>query len=336
MKTIHTHDGQAHLDDFLTCAFLIAHFSNQLEECLIVRSSKIPDPKESVFIVDIGREFCPSKQIFDHHHFEEDKKNPQCSLSLVLKHFNLYEKACEAYDWIPFLEYMDCFGKMAAFNKHVSSKKAKIRIMESFVENVILDEFSKETIMDSSDLIYKVMLSIGTNFIDGIKLYEKEMNEIKDFIKVIPHVYGDILLFYKNFNPDNSNKFIEKHYPNTIMMMFPDTRTVGNFVAYRRHDNEHVDFRLVQDKSKFDFIHNNGFCASAKDWKSLLDGVSSPKHEIKQCCKCKRDFECKSGNIVHCHCFQTGKIDKDVVDKIANKWDDCLCRKCLTGETNKD
>ena len=52
------------------------------------------------------------------------------------------------------------------------------------------------------------------------------------------------------------------------------------------------------------------------------------KHETKNCPRCSRDFECKSGSILLCHC-QTILISQEQLGYIASKYDDCLCHQCL-------
>lgn len=53
-----------------------------------------------------------------------------------------------------------------------------------------------------------------------------------------------------------------------------------------------------------------------------------PNHETKQCQRCKKSFECKSGSILLCQC-QTIVLEQAHLDYIAEKYDDCLCASCL-------
>ena len=53
-----------------------------------------------------------------------------------------------------------------------------------------------------------------------------------------------------------------------------------------------------------------------------------PKHETKNCPRCKTEFECKSGSILLCQC-QTIVISDEQMDYINAQYDDCLCLSCL-------
>ncbi len=51
-------------------------------------------------------------------------------------------------------------------------------------------------------------------------------------------------------------------------------------------------------------------------------------HETKPCPRCKRNFECKVGNISECQCSQVQLSYEERVF-IESKYTDCLCGQCL-------
>jgi hypothetical protein len=51
-------------------------------------------------------------------------------------------------------------------------------------------------------------------------------------------------------------------------------------------------------------------------------------HEQKLCPRCKKDFECKPGNITQCQCYGF-KMNNELKVYIEHRYDDCLCRNCL-------
>ena len=53
-----------------------------------------------------------------------------------------------------------------------------------------------------------------------------------------------------------------------------------------------------------------------------------PLHEQKQCPRCSRWFECRSGSISRCQC-QAVELSRAQLDYIADRYDDCLCADCL-------
>ena len=53
------------------------------------------------------------------------------------------------------------------------------------------------------------------------------------------------------------------------------------------------------------------------------------KHEVKYCPRCNTQFECKLGSVTLCQC-STVKLNGLERNYIFNKYEDCLCAKCLT------
>ncbi len=58
------------------------------------------------------------------------------------------------------------------------------------------------------------------------------------------------------------------------------------------------------------------------------------KHELKNCPRCSRSFECKVGNISHCQC-EGIILTLEERSFIETKFQDCLCRDCLKDLKNK-
>lgn len=52
------------------------------------------------------------------------------------------------------------------------------------------------------------------------------------------------------------------------------------------------------------------------------------QHETKTCQRCNTAFECKSGSITQCQCFEI-KLTMEQRAYLEQRYTDCLCRKCL-------
>lgn len=52
------------------------------------------------------------------------------------------------------------------------------------------------------------------------------------------------------------------------------------------------------------------------------------KHEEKYCPRCRSAFECKVGDVAQCQCSGIG-MSPEERQFIADRYQDCLCRKCL-------
>lgn len=57
-------------------------------------------------------------------------------------------------------------------------------------------------------------------------------------------------------------------------------------------------------------------------------------HEIKDCPRCKANFECKPGNITQCRCCDV-KLTAEQRAYIAERYSDCLCNECLAYLSNE-
>jgi len=53
-----------------------------------------------------------------------------------------------------------------------------------------------------------------------------------------------------------------------------------------------------------------------------------PKHEKKQCPRCKGGFECKSGSILLCQCSKI-EMSEEQLEYMNSRYDECLCLACL-------
>jgi hypothetical protein len=53
-----------------------------------------------------------------------------------------------------------------------------------------------------------------------------------------------------------------------------------------------------------------------------------PKHERKQCPRCKSGFECKSGSIFLCQCSKI-EMSSEQLEYTSTQFDECLCLSCL-------
>jgi len=52
------------------------------------------------------------------------------------------------------------------------------------------------------------------------------------------------------------------------------------------------------------------------------------RHEIKQCPRCKSDFECKVNSVLKCQCADIS-LTEEQRNVIAEQYSDCLCADCL-------
>ena len=53
-----------------------------------------------------------------------------------------------------------------------------------------------------------------------------------------------------------------------------------------------------------------------------------PKHEKKQCPRCTKEFECKTGSILLCQCSNI-EMTTEQLEYSSTQYNDCLCLSCL-------
>jgi Cysteine-rich CWC len=59
-----------------------------------------------------------------------------------------------------------------------------------------------------------------------------------------------------------------------------------------------------------------------------LDVEAPVKGSRLECEKCHTFFNCRADDIAACHCSAV-KLSKAQMDRIAARWNGCLCRDCL-------
>lgn len=59
-----------------------------------------------------------------------------------------------------------------------------------------------------------------------------------------------------------------------------------------------------------------------------------PCHEQKICPRCNQSFECKVGDIAHCHC-NNFVLTNEERSFIESRYIDCICNECMKDLKNK-
>ena len=146
MKTIVTHPGQAHRDEFLACCLLIADLKADCIERREPTDADMADP--DVIVLDQGGRHEPQLCNFDHHQFDRDA-DPACSITLILPYLNGIdvEQARSIWSWLEFSELLDSKGPFATAEKLGSNPDALFAGM-SPVETTILRWFQSESSID--------------------------------------------------------------------------------------------------------------------------------------------------------------------------------------------
>lgn len=266
IKTIITHPGGAHKDDFLACAVLLSKFPVS-----ILRrdptDQELADPE--IAVVDIGHQHNANLNNYDHHQFARDS-DPSCALSLVLDQFGIYEDAKEFCSWLETTEWFDCRGPHETA-EWLGVERETMAKLNSPIDVTIFQAFAKRNEHHSGEPVWEVMKMIGTDLVSFVVNLRKRMNQVAKHEEIwelgeedqsmkiafvpctdppIEDVSGGLAWRVKELGLEEE----------VVAMVYPDSR--GEGYGMRRYNESPVlDFSKLSDEHEVHFTHNRGFIA---------------------------------------------------------------------------
>ncbi|MAK46166.1 MAG: hypothetical protein CMI24_02735 [Opitutae bacterium] len=266
IKTIITHPGGAHKDDFLACAVLLSKFPVS-----ILRrdptDQELADPE--IAVVDIGHQHNANLNNYDHHQFARDS-DPSCALSLVLDQFGIYEDAKEFCSWLETTEWFDCRGPHETA-EWLGVERETMAKLNSPIDVTIFQAFAKRNEHNSGEPIWEVMKMIGTDLVSFVVNLRKRMNQVAKHEEIwelgeedqsmkiafvpctdppIEDVSGGLAWRVKELGLEED----------VVAMVYPDSRGEG-YGMRRYNDSPVMDFSKLSDEPEVHFTHNRGFIA---------------------------------------------------------------------------
>ena len=263
IKKIVTHPGGAHKDDFLACSVMIFHHNVPIYR-REPSAEDIADP--SVCVIDVGGEHDPTKHNFDHHQFPRDYV-PTCALSLVLRHFNLYDDGRKFCDWLEPAEWFDTRGAVKTA-KWLNVDRAVMAKLNSPLDITCLRRFAKHTELKPGDVIWELMRMVGEDLVYYISSAKERLDYIAENAEVI-NLGGNLqALYMPRTDPmpgepsAGMGKFIEldPSAQGCVAMIYPDRRGDG-YALSRYNDDLRLEFTKVKDCPDVHFAHVAGFMA---------------------------------------------------------------------------
>jgi hypothetical protein len=257
-----THHGQAHRDEFLAVALILAYF----EDSNVPVERRDPAPEElddpDIWVVDVGGRHEPELRNFDHHQFPRDME-PTCALTLVLDHLELRETFKAIYGWLPLTERLDVQGPAAAAAVLGMSVEAFFKTL-SPVEKALLDIWA-----DAPATVAPVLTQIGTQLLDHAAAYVERLSYLHENAQVI-QVPGEDYYFVFLPRPEGDQlsdpslamrEFRAKAEQDIAVSVAPDPRGEG-YGLFRFDDDVRVDFSELKDHPDVEFAHVGGFYAT--------------------------------------------------------------------------
>ena len=266
IKSIITHPGGAHKDEFLACAVILHFYPVEIYR-RDPEETELLDPEAAV--IDIGHQHEPMLSNFDHHQFPKDYP-ATCSLSLILRHFGLYEDAQKFCEWLPTLEWFDSKGAIST-SKWLDTSFENIRKLNSPIDVSLLKWFASENHWEPGDIVWEILRKLGSDLV----LYLQNMHARMEFIEQHSEIwelptdeYAEPIrmLFLPRTDPlpkDPSlglSLFMNDSKIALQGLIYPDRRGEGYGLS-RYNDNALLDFTQISEEPDVHFSHARGFLA---------------------------------------------------------------------------
>lgn len=266
IKTIITHPGGAHKDDFLACSVLLSNHPVSIFR-RDPTEQELEDPE--VAVVDIGHQHDPDLNNFDHHQLPRDHE-PTCALSLVLQKLEIYEDTKEFCSWLETTEWFDCRGPHDTAEWLGVDREAMAKL-NSPLDVTMFQAFAKQKEHHSGEPVWEVMKMMGTDLVQYVTGLRGRINQVakieefwdlgqgEDMIKVafaprtepeVEEASGGLAWRIKELGLEEE----------VVAMVYPDSRG-GGYGMRRYDDNLALDFSQLSEEPDVHFTHNRGFIA---------------------------------------------------------------------------
>ena len=266
IKTIITHPGGAHKDDFLACSVLLSKHPVSIFR-RDPTEQELEDPE--VAVVDIGHQHDPKLNNFDHHQLPRDHE-PTCALSLVLQKFEIYEDTKEFCSWLETTEWFDCRGPHDTAEWLGVDREAMAKL-NSPLDVTMFQAFAKQKEHHPGEPVWEVMKMMGTDLVQYVTGLRGRINQVakieefwdlgqgEDMIKVafVPRTEPEVEEASGGLAWRIKELGLEEE---VVAMVYPDSRG-GGYGMRRYDDNLALDFSQLSEQPDVHFTHNRGFIA---------------------------------------------------------------------------
>ena len=263
VKTILTHPGGAHKDDFLACCLLLAE-----SPAPIVRRNPTENElnDSQVCVIDVGGRHEPELMNFDHHQLPRDHA-PTCSISLVLQALGYYEDAKQFCEWLEPTEWFDCRGPIKTA-KWLDVGRDVLNKLNSPIDVTVLRRFAYSEFLGPGDIMWELMKMIGEDLLN----YIRSLRERLDYLMRVCEVWelnsrDKVVVLPKSENMPSEpslgmGRFVEMKEISgeVVALVYPDRRGAG-YALSRYNDCAQLDFSLLEEEPDVLFCHTQGFLA---------------------------------------------------------------------------
>lgn len=263
MTIIITHPGSAHLDDFLSCCLVLFKFKD-IDEIRRREPTKSEINHPDIWVLDVGDKLDPAIKCYDHHQIGGDDS----TLSLLLKEWDLWDKAMKVYKWLKIVVMMDTQGPNEV-RKFLKINSYTLASLDSFVERTLIRFFEDEEVINGKNILFSLMREIGKHFFTSIRDFFKIQEKVEKKMK-FKRIKGVLITicFEDMKHSEHISRILKakrkEKCPNERggIFIYPNKREQGTIVLKRYEDDKRVDFARIKDYEKVKFSHKQGYYVS--------------------------------------------------------------------------
>ncbi|GIW61054.1 MAG: hypothetical protein KatS3mg087_2120 [Patescibacteria group bacterium] len=267
MKSIITHNGSAHIDEFLAICLLTA----KKGAVPIIRRNPTQEELDNpeIWVVDVGGVYDPERNNYDHH---QQGGPGKCSLRLVAEALggNYDEVFQKVYPWYLWVDYRDCKGPIQ-MAKTLGIEPHQALALASPVEKELLNCFSRYSYLEPWDSLPEIMKAIGEGLINHADKALAALEEWRNFPTL--QFRGATVIDGTTGKVTEGSMFgfdlYKAEHPNVAVVITKNPR--GGISLTRIDDHPRVDFRRVRSRPEIIFIHQNGFLAVVKEDANVVE-----------------------------------------------------------------
>lgn len=269
-----THPGQAHADDVLTAAYLIAKGLVQRIDRRDPTREELMD--DAVIVFDIGGQHSPDASNFDHHQFDRDVA-PSCALSLVLRFFGDYTTWRTIFPWVEGTELMDSKGPFTvAKSLGVDFDDLKPFVFNPFA-GFVLEQFQNQSVHVAGEPTFELLRSIGAGLLAKVDTIRERWAHFDSTTRIVTVRDCINVAVFDTTGRVGIESWIEsqmRHLP-IHCTVSRDDRGDG-LSLFRRNDDQRIDFSKCAGLPNVAFAHANGFVAKITDhdWMPVVDAAT--------------------------------------------------------------
>lgn len=302
IETITTHSDTFHCDEVMGCAIMKILYPN----AKIIRTRDDSIIKNSEFVLDVGKVYDPSKNLFDHHQetfndtFNEKYNVPMSSCGLIWKHYGkmiielndkfdlIKDHLNDIYEYMykSFIFPIDC-------NDNGISNTYGNMIYNPIEISNIVSSYNSKNDKEQDGKFNEVMVicqSIFKNFLEKsitytIEYYNNYDTFLESFNSRNPE-YPYYIVINKEYNV---RQYLKKFDPNQTIKFIIVKKNDNNYKLWTINKNNGEKFeilmKLISDKETTEdiiFIHKACFTGACKSLSSAINIIkqSYNKHVL--------------------------------------------------------